>query len=62
MISINIPRSPLASQLDRSEAIKREMAAMLEQLETAATGKTPSQPGYWRHHPAEWLAKRIIRA
>lgn len=55
---VTIPKSKLRAQLDEAEAIKREMTAMLRELEA----KTPTRPAHakphsWRHHPAAWTTR-----
>lgn len=55
---VTIPKSELRAQLDEAEAVKREMTAMLRELEVwAASGQDP-KPHSWRHHPADWPKKQ----
>ncbi|GEM_PF-3376502 len=44
----------LARDLRQAEVIKQNMAELMSQLETKATGKTIPKPGGWRHHPLDW--------
>ena len=57
-IHVHIPKSPLRTQLDEAEAIKREMAAMLAELEDRTPKPPGAKPGSWRHHPSDWAKHR----
>jgi hypothetical protein len=52
---VTIPQSPLEAKLETAESIKRDMARLLVELETQATGQAPAKSGSWRHHPGGWL-------
>jgi len=55
---VSIPKSPLRAQLDEAEAIKREMAARLRELEDRTPKPPDAKPGSWRHHPSDWAKHR----
>jgi hypothetical protein len=56
--AVTIPQSKLGERLAEAEAIKRDMTAMLQELETKVAGRPIAKPGSWRHHPLDWPPTR----
>jgi hypothetical protein len=52
--SVHIPRTPLGAQIAEAEAIKRDLATLLRELEEQVSHRPVTTPGSWRHHPQEW--------